>query len=76
MRKITLEELLQYFKDDGGDIQITFEDREWDEYDQVGMESRLLKPYMKRKILCMGFESANDNESDILRVTLSMEDEE
>ena len=76
MRKITLEELLQYFKDGGEDIQISFEDREWEQYDQVGMGSRLLAPYMKRKIICMGFETAIDNESDILRVTLSMEDEE
>ena len=76
MRKITLEELLQYFKDGREDIQISFEDREWDDFDQVGMGSRLLEPYLKRKILCMGFESANDNESEILRVTLSEVDEE
>lgn len=76
MRKITLEELLQYFKDDGEDIQISFEDREWDDFDQVGMGSRLLEPYMKRKIVCMGFETAIDHESDVLRVTLNMEGEE
>ena len=76
MRKITLEELLQYFKDDRRDIQIAFEDQEWDDFDQVGMGSKLLEPYMKRKIICMGFWTAIDNKGNVLRVTLSMEDEE
>ena len=73
---ITLEQLIDYFKEDGTDIQVTFSDQEWDEYEQVSISSRLLKPYMKNKIQCMGFEEAiDDKNATLLRVTIMVEDE-
>ena len=70
MEKITLGQLVQYFKDDGEDIQISFEDQEWDQYEQISMDSRMLKPYLDYEIKCMGLEVTNDTKEDILRVTI------
>ena len=69
-KPILLWQLVDYFRDDGMDIQVTFEDQEWDEFDQVSISSKMLLPYMGWEIVCMGFENAIDNERDILRVTL------
>ena len=67
---IKLRQLVAYFKEDGADIQVTFEDQEWEEYEQMSMGSRLLKPYLDCAIKCMGFEEAIDNKEFVLRVTL------
>ena len=70
MNRITLEQLVQYFKGYGEDIQVCFEDQEWDEYEQVSMDSRMLRPYMNYEIICMGLEMANDTKKNILRVEI------
>lgn len=70
---IKLRQLVDYFLDDSTNIQITFSDQEWDEYEQVSINSRLLNPYMDSIIECMGFEEAIDIKGEnVLRVTIKV----
>ena len=68
-RGITLWQLL-YYMDEQDIFQVCFEGDGWDDYVELTRESRLLKPFMKCRIECMGAEFLECEQRPVIRISL------
>ena len=63
-RNIKLRDVLQYLCHDGDEkegaenIQVCFEDDEWDQFEEVNAASQMLKPFLDYEVICMDAEKS------------------
>lgn len=72
--KITLEQLLQYFdcsEDHIDRIQVVTGGNDWDNADELAVNSELLTPFLKRIVSNMSCEKSFRNNDHVLRVELA-----
>ena len=69
-RNITLRQLLYYFTE-GEFIQICTGHDGWDEFIEFPATSKLLEPFMDRRIICLGAEEYQEERAAVIRVEIA-----
>lgn len=69
MRKITFGELLQYFSK-GNLVQVIMDDRDWEDYEEMFTDSKLLIPFFDWTVTAMGCEEACLDGTPTIRVSI------
>ena len=73
-RSITLRQLLYYLTEDEF-IQICSGHDGWDEFIEFPAKSKLLEPFKDRRIICLGVEGKEDEDTAVIRVEIAEEGE-
>ena len=73
-RSITLRQLL-YYLTEGEFIQICSGHDGWDEFIEFPANSKLLEPFKDRRIICLGVEGKEDEDTAVIRVEIAEEGE-
>lgn len=67
--KITFQQLLHYM-DEEDVFQLCFEGDGWENYVEITKESKLLKPFLNCRVVCMGAEILDNGNQPTIRISL------